>query len=135
MTRLSSSGRRPVQKMTAIERATASWGEAMPREIKALAEACVASTARVVAQRLGYTDAVVSHMLSRSYRGDVEAVLIRIRGALLGQQADCPVLGPIGKDQCLEEQAKPFSSSNPARARLYRACRGCPSNRKNSGDA
>ncbi len=122
-------------RMTAIERATAAWGEAMPAEIRALAEACMRSTGREVAQRLGYSDAVVSHMLSRRYPGDVQAVLIRIRGALLGQQVECPVLGPIGKDQCLQEQAKPFSSSNPTRARLFRACRVCPSNRKNAGDA
>lgn len=125
----------PRTRVTAMERASAAWGEAMPAEIQALAEACMRSTARDVANRLGYSDAVVSHMLSRRYPGDVQAVLIRIRGALLGQQVDCPVLGPIGKDQCLQEQAKPFSSSNPARARLFRACRDCPSNRKNSGDA
>lgn len=125
----------PRIRMTAMERANTAWGEAMPAEIRALAEACMRSTGREVAQRLGYSDAVVSHMLSRRYPGDVQAVLIRIRGALLGQQVECPVLGPIGKDQCLQEQTKPFSSSNPTRARLFRACRGCPSNRKNAGDA
>lgn len=113
-----------------LVKATEAWGEDMPHEVRALAEACRASSAKAVAERIGYSGGVVSHMLARNYPGDVETVLIRIRGALLGEEVECPVLGAIARNDCLDHQRRPFSAANPARARLYRACSSCPHNRK-----
>lgn len=118
-----------------MARAVAGWGEEMPREIRALVDACRQSSGKNVAARLGYSQAVVSHTLARSYEGDVEAVFIRIRGALLGEEVECPVLGAIGKNECLDHQKKPFSAANPARARLFRACASCSHNRQNKDAA
>lgn len=116
-------------------KAAAAWGNQMPPEIKALALACAESSASAVARQLGYSPAVVSHVLARKYPGDVEAVFIRIRGALLGEEVQCPVLGLIGKDQCAREQRRPRSGANPARARLHRACPLCPNHRSATGAA
>ncbi|KPH80548.1 hypothetical protein [Bosea vaviloviae] len=113
-----------------LAKAIAAWGEDMPREVRALAEACRATSGKAVAERVGYSGGVVSHMLARKYPGDIEAVFIRIRGALLGEEVECPVLGAIAKNDCLDHQRKPFSAANPARARLFRACSSCPHNRK-----
>jgi hypothetical protein len=112
--------------MDPLEKALAAWGEAMPPEVRALALACRAQTARAVAERLGYSGAVISHVLAKKYPGDIARVFVTIRGAFMGETAECPVLGEISKDQCLNHQGKPFSTANPARARLYRACRRCP---------
>lgn len=108
-----------------INRAREAWGETMPAEVLALAQACRAQTSRAVARRLGYSDAVISHVLAKKYPGDVEKVFATIRGLLMGETVDCPELGELRRDQCLRHQARPFSSNNSASARLFHACRSC----------
>ncbi|WP_336812299.1 transcriptional regulator [Bosea sp. MMO-172] len=116
---------RPV-KAGPVERARRAWGEGIPVEVVALAEACRARSQHSVAQRLGYSDATISYVLSNRYHnGDLPKLFVTIRGALMGETVECPVLGEIARDQCLDNQGKPFSTANPARARLYRACRRC----------
>ena len=109
-----------------IARAHAAWGEEMPAEVLALATACKARTSRKVAEQLGYSDAVVSHVLSAKYPGDTAKVFAKIRGALMGETVMCPILDEIGRDRCLSEQAKPFAATSSTRARLFHACRICP---------
>ncbi|MCJ2050869.1 transcriptional regulator [Methylobacterium sp. J-070] len=114
-------------KVTATEKAAAAWGPALPDEVRALALHVDRTTGAAAAKAIGYSPAVVSHILAARYPGDQRAVFARIRGALMGETVLCPVLGEIGRDRCLSEQKKPFATSNAARARLYRACRsGCP---------
>lgn len=113
-------------KLDAIAKARAAWGEAIPVEITVLAEACKAETSRAIAKRLGYSDAVVSHVLAAKYPGDMAKVLTKIRGALMGETVMCPILDEIGRDRCLSEQAKPFAATNSTRARLFHACKSCP---------
>ena len=109
-----------------VAKAQAAWGEAIPAEVLLLAEACKARTSRAVAQQLGYSDAVISHVLANKYPGDVAKVFLKIRGALMGEMVMCPILDEIGRDRCLTEQAKPFAATNSTRARLFHACRTCP---------
>jgi len=112
-------------KLGAIAKARSAWGEPMPQEISALAEACHAQTSRAVAKRLGYSEAVISQVLARKYPGDVAKVFATIRGALMGETVICPILDEIGRDRCLDEQARPFAATNSTRARLYHACQTC----------
>lgn len=113
-------------KLDAVAKARAAWGEEIPAEIVALADACMAQSSRAVARRLGYDDAVVSHALGRTYRGDMAKVFATIRGALMGETVLCPILDVIGRDRCLNEQARPFAATNSTRARLFHACKTCP---------
>ena len=101
------------------------WGK-VPEEVRALALACRADTARAIARRLGYSDAVVSHVLANRYPGDIQRVFAAIRGALMGETVICPILDEIGRDRCLIEQKRPFAATNSIRARLYHACQTCP---------
>ena len=110
-----------------IARARGAWGEAMPKEVLALAEACKASTAKAVAERLGYSGAVISHVLGGTYhKGDMARFFAAVRGALMGEVVLCPILDEIGRDQCLIEQVTPFATSNPTRVQLFHACKTCP---------
>lgn len=109
-----------------IAKARAAWGESIPAEVLILAEACKARTSRAAAQQLGYSDAVISHVLANKYPGDLPKVFAKIRGALMGETVMCPILAEIGRDRCLTEQAKPFAATNSTRARLFHACRTCP---------
>lgn len=113
-------------KLDAIAKARGAWGEAIPPEVLVLAEACRAQTSRAVAKRLGYSDAVVSHVLAARYPGDMKKVFATIRGALMGETVMCPILDKIGRDRCLTEQATPFAATNSTRARLFHACKTCP---------
>jgi hypothetical protein len=112
-------------KLDAVAKARRCWGEAIPGEIIALAEACKAHTSRAIARRLGYSDAVISHVLANKYPGDMAKVAATIRGALMGETVLCPILDEIGRDRCLSEQSKPFAATNSTRARLFHACKTC----------
>jgi hypothetical protein len=84
---------------------------------------------------IGYSRSAVSTVLANKYRGDVHAVELKVRGALMAETVECPVLGPIGRDHCLDEQKEPFRATSGFRARLYQACRGgCPNARRKDGD-
>lgn len=114
-------------KVDFVAKAVAAWGENLPREIRALAEACSENTATAVAKRIGYSPSAVSYVLSRRYHeGDMDRVFVAIRGALMGETVLCPILGDIGRDRCLSEQSKPFAATNSTRARLFHACKTCP---------
>lgn len=118
-------------RLDPLEKARAAWGDDLPPEIEALARACREATAASVATRLGYSGALVSHLLARKYPGDVALAFAKIRGAFMGEQVDCPILGAVPTTRCLDEQKRPFSVTNSIRARLFHACRACPRNRKN----
>jgi hypothetical protein len=114
-----------------LEKARAAWGAELPPEIEALARACTAETASAVATRLGYSGGLVSHVLAKRYPGDVALVFAKIRGTLMGEVVECPIVGTIPTSRCLTEQKRPFQATNSGRARLFHACKTCPNNRKN----
>lgn len=117
-------------KPTFADKAREAWGEGLPPEVAALAEYADARTGAAAAAAIGYSPGLVSHVIGNRYPGDMPTVIEKIRGALMGLSVACPVLGEIGRDQCLEEQKRPFATTNAARARVYRACRsGCPHSR------
>lgn len=114
-------------------RARAGWGDP-PEWILHLAEACARSTQTAVADQLGVSGSMLSQALANRYPGDMASLEQRVRGAFMGSTADCPVLGEIGMDRCLQEQKTPNSAASSVRVRLYRACRsGCPHSRIKGG--
>lgn len=78
------------------------------------------------AEVIGYSSTVVSQVLSGKYTGDLSAVQQKVEGALLGLSVDCPVLGEIPRNRCLEYQRQGFAATNPMRVRLAQACPTCP---------
>lgn len=110
--------------------ARAAWGAALPDWVLALAEEATATSGTLAAERIGYSPAVVTHVIRNHYTGDMERVAGKVRGALMGATVICPVLGEIRRDRCLDEQRKPFAGTSSIRSRLYHACRaGCPNSR------
>ncbi|CAM5764621.1 transcriptional regulator [Bosea minatitlanensis] len=112
-------------RLDQIAKARAAWGEAIPPEVLALATACRAESSRAVAKRLGYSDAVISHVLANRYPGDLPKIFAKVRGIWLGETVKCPVLDEISRDRCLKEQERPFSATNSTRALLFHACKTC----------
>jgi len=94
--------------------------------LEVLRAACKARTQVQVARELGYSAAVVSQVLSGNYKGDVKAVQQAVEGALMGATVECPVVGELPRQRCVENQRRCFAATNPARIAFARACPKCP---------
>ena len=102
--------------------------------LTALRRACDESSQAAVARRLRQADgypspALINQVLAGKYTRDTARLQGLVEGLLMRQTVDCPVLGDIGKNKCLEHQARPrrFATANPLFVRLWKACRsGCP---------
>ncbi|MGO3934735.1 transcriptional regulator [Rhodopseudomonas pseudopalustris] len=106
-----------------LTKARAAWGDHLPDWIEELAKEANRITGGKIAKRLGYSAGVVSLVLSRSYMGDLESVEAAVRGALMGSTVVCPVIGEIGRDQCLEHQKLGNTGASAIRAAIARECR------------
>lgn len=121
-------------KTTNLEKARMAWGAAMPDWVRAMAEACDRRGQKAVSERLGYSNAVISQVLAKKYPGVLEKVERAVAGAFMGAVVQCPVLGEIDDASCIENQRRPYASTNPTRVRLFQACRGnCPNSTINKG--
>lgn len=108
-----------------IRKAVAAWGD-LPDWAQTLAEACDDASLRQTAAILGVSPATVSLAINKE-RENLNFLKARVIATLMAATVTCPVLGEMGREACLRNQAKPFCSANPIRIQLYRACRdGCP---------
>jgi hypothetical protein len=106
------------------------WGDRLPDWVLELAEEATRTSGTAVAKRLNYSGAIVTQVVRRKYPGNLARVEGVVRGALMGATVQCPILGEIGRNRCLDEQKKPNSGTSSIRSKLYRACRGgCPHSR------
>lgn len=122
-----------MQRVDFVSKAIAAWGTP-PDWILSLAQACDQSSQTAIAKRLAYSAPTISQVLSNTYPGDIVRIEMMVRGALMKAVVDCPVLGEIGRNRCLEEQDEPFRSTSAMRAQLYHACRGgCPFSKHTKG--
>lgn len=121
--------------LTMMEKANFAWNGTPPDWVSELAQMANSKGLNSVAQRLGYSAAVISQTIGNKYPGDLSKVEDKVRGALMGEKVTCPVLGAIGRDQCLNSQSLPRAVTNSIRTRLYRACRNnCPHSRLKGGN-
>lgn len=116
------SGRRNVAAMDA-------WGDHVPDWVLVLADECDRVGQAVTARRIGFGTSTVNEVIRNKYKGRLDNVEAAVRGAFMGSTVQCPVLDEIAVDLCLENQKRPFSSANPTRVALHRACKTCKHNR------
>lgn len=120
----------PRVKVDFVAKAEAAWGDELPGWVRAWAEEGNRTNGAKAAKRIGYSAAVFSHVLANNYAGDLARVEQKVNGALMGATVVCPIVGEIGRDRCLDEQAMPATGASSIRAKLFRACRnGCPHSR------
>lgn len=94
-----------------------------------LRQACKARKQSVIAAEIGYSATVVSQVLTGNYKGDLKAVQQKVEGALMGMTVECPVIGELARNRCLEYQRQPFAATNHIRVQFSRACPSCPNRR------
>jgi hypothetical protein len=105
-----------------------------PVWLTVLAEECTRTTQAAVAKRVGYSVTVVNQVLKGTYKGDLSRVQQAVEGALMGLTVECPIIGELARDRCLEYQRRGFASTNPLRVTLSKTCPTCP-NRAAGGDS
>ncbi|EAU53559.1 helix-turn-helix domain-containing protein [Mariprofundus ferrooxydans] len=98
-----------------------------------LRKACKINSQAAVATQIGMSPAVVNQVLKGTYNGRLDNVQKRVEGALMGITVDCPVIGDIPLNRCIENQSRPFAATNPLRVMLHRACKTCRNNRNTGG--
>jgi hypothetical protein len=81
-----------------------------------------------VAKMLGYSSATISQVLGGTYQGALDNFLTRVEEVFGTNKVPCPILGEILLGRCVKERRSPFSTANPLRVQLYRACMKCPFN-------
>lgn len=87
-------------------------------------------TQRKVAAELQVSATMVNQVVNGTYPGSLDTIRIKVEGKYLNSCVSCPVLGDIPVNECLENQQRPFSASNPQRVKVFRACRaGCPNSK------
>lgn len=117
--------------MTSIEKAKQYWGKCLPDWIEVLANEADKTSQNKIAKKIGKSSAAVSQVLKNCYPGTIENIEAAVRANLMNGIHDCPVYGTILIRECIENQCRPFASSgNPAKIRLFKACRNCQHNKK-----
>lgn len=113
-----------------VAKARAAWGDDVPEWIVILAEACNRSSQSAVAKELGYSGSAISLAIGNSYNGDLARIEQMVRGALMAETVNCPILGELPRNVCEGWQRKPFATTSSARIRMFQACHGdCPNSR------
>jgi hypothetical protein len=120
-----------------LDKAREAWGPDMPEWVETLAIECGKTSQNKVAAKLERSSTMISQALSRTYKGDMEALAERVMGVFEQAVIRCPALGTMPSHVCQDwrEKAKTFQTGNPLRVRMYRACHGCPRFRKEPVDA
>jgi len=127
MSAVSSNGGSAAGKISALDRARAAWGDALPDWVEVLAIECDRSSQAQTAKRIGRSGALVSNVLVNSYGAGLQAVEQLVRAALMSATVLCPVIGEMSSSACLEQQKAEWS---PRRAMIQAACAaGCPNSR------
>ena len=94
-----------------------------------LQRAAAAEGQSAVAKRIGYSTTVVCQVLKGNYKGDLSRVQRAVEGALMHATVDCPVIGDIPLQRCIEHQRGPKRYTNPMRVQLAHTCPTCPNRR------
>lgn len=96
-----------------------SWLEVLKNE-------CDKRSIRDVAQQLSYSRTSISLALKGRYPGSTERIRTAVEQTFHVPMVQCPVLGEIKREVCVDHQAKPFSATSGLRVQLFHACKRCP---------
>ena len=81
-----------------------------------------------VGRMIGYSATAISQAMSNTYGGSLDTLLTRVEEVFGTRIVACPVLGEINLPRCVAERRTLFSTANPHRVRMYRACKACGNN-------
>ena len=108
-----------------LDKAIAAHGEEVPDWIVELAKLADREGLGGAEKRIGYSRSAISTVINGKYTGDVERVEEMVRGALMAATVNCPILGELARNRCLEWQKKPYAATSSHRVQMFVACQGC----------
>lgn len=116
--------------LTALDIARVAWGDPLPDWVDVLVRKCLDMPQARVAERIGYSPAVVSQLLRKRYSGNLIAIEDAVRRVWMDGKVTCPVVGPMSSPICQEwqQKSKEFKATSSLRARMFWACAECPIN-------
>ena len=112
-------------RLSTLDRTRAAWAGSPPVWVEVLARACDSTSQNAVAKRLSRSAALVSNVLANKYPGDMSATELVVQGVLMSATVDCPVLGEVPTNICIDNQDQPLCTASPQGWKLYRACQTC----------
>jgi DNA-binding transcriptional regulator YdaS (Cro superfamily) len=77
-----------------------------------------------MALKLGVSTSVVSQVLSGTYKANTLRLERRVRGVLMGEGVECPVLWDLPMQACQDLQERRGSLSNEHQQQAWFCCRG-----------
>lgn len=97
--------------------------------LHALRQEAERTTQAAAARRIGVGDTTLSQVLSGNYAASTHRIERRVRGALMGAQCNCPVMGDVSTKVCQDvQERRPGKGGtgigNPQHAQAWFACRG-----------
>lgn len=118
-------------EVTPVAVVRAGWGDAMPDWVQALADECARSSQGEAGRKLRrYSASVVNQVLSNTYKGNVRRIEYQVRGLIMQQTVNCPVMyEPITHASCVYAQETSFDQrlALPGISLAFRrACPTCP---------
>lgn len=114
--------------ITNVDKAARHWPAPVPDWVMVLARECDRSNQGVVSQRIGYSRTVPSMVITNRYKGDLTAVETAVRDNLMDATVDCPVMGELFVDVCLDNQRRPRRQCSGFQIQMWHACRSCRHN-------
>jgi hypothetical protein len=112
-----------------------------PAWVEELRRACERTTQASVARRLAragdgkYPSAsIINQALKGNYAGDIGRLQGVVEGVLMQSSVECPVIGELPRQRCIEHQSRHFAATNPLRVLLHSTCPTCEHNRHRTED-
>jgi len=103
-----------------------------PAWLRTLQKECNRKSQAIVARELGVSPAVINQALKSTYKGRVNRIKSLVEGRYMGATVECPVIGEIPLDRCMDFQTRrnQFAATNPIRVQLHMTCPACPNSQE-----
>ena len=106
------------------------WIQVLAAECEKASQAKVAKALRKSSGDGFPSPTVINQVLKNKYPGRTDRLQALVEGMYMSVTVQCPVVGEIPSDQCIEYQSRPYAATNPTRIKLYQACRANCTNSK-----
>lgn len=104
----------------------ATWINILKHQCDASSQSKVAAVLRRSSGDNFPSPTVINQVIKSKYPGRLDRLQSLVEGVYMNITVNCPVVGEIPSDQCIEYQGRQYAATNPTRIKLYQACRsGC----------
>jgi len=108
------------------EKALAAWAPLPPEWVKKLADACDATSQRIVADKIGLSSGAVSRVINHTYAAGYDEIERKVMSRLVEARVDCPAVGAsIALKTCIRNRRATHTPTSMGAHVFARACPTC----------